>query len=148
MSGFIKIHDGFVVGVDGTVADVAVDTDPGACSCAGCSLSGSCDKEYGKSGSNKMVIKALLPKNASIPALGSEVSVGLPSGGSVKAAVLLLVIPLAVFIAVAWFCVAAGCNSAISALWAFIGFGVCYLAAYLIDRRKTSWVLIVDKAES
>lgn len=147
MNGFRKVYEGRVSGFDGGMVKVTVDSCVSDGTCAGCSLSGSCEREYKGTGVGSVIIKACLPEGSEMPAFGSAVSVGLPAGGALKATLLLLVLPLAVFIAVAFICNFFGQGNAQCTLTAFASSGLCYVATYLTERRKTPWILIVNKKD-
>lgn len=142
---YALVHSGTVVSVEHGMARVSVDAGAAGHSCAGCSLSASCGQDSKKSESSPIVLCARIPAGAQIPAVGGAVSVGLPKGRSLRAAIIMLVFPLAVFLAVACIGTLAGIDDGPLALCAVSGACVCYFIIYIVyKRRQTPWILISD----
>lgn len=97
-SGRIR-HTATVVGTAGTVVRVAIKPGSDTAGCGGCALAAVCSPA--KDDSAPVIVDADLPATVAPPAVGTTVTVEAAPGGTSIASVILLVVPLAVFLAVA-----------------------------------------------
>lgn len=142
---YALIHSGTVVSVESGKAHVSVDVGAAGHSCAGCALSASCGQDNKNAQSASVVLCARIPSGVELPDIGGIVSVGLPKGRSMRAILTMLVLPLAVFLAIACIGTVAGLDDGPLALYAIAGACICYMIIYLVSKyRPSPWILISD----
>ncbi len=124
-------HQGKVTSVDGTVVTVAVSD---SSDCAGCALTASCGARSAPS-SGHTLVEARAER---LPAVGSEVKIGLPSGVTVTAILRLLGAPLLLMIICAVVAALAGAGEGTMALSGLGAVAAWYAGLYVWRRLHPS----------
>lgn len=129
-------HSGKVVAVDNHYATVEI-TDNCSSSCGGCKLSGLCGSDGGR-----VVVQASYPED-NVPLKGQKVVIEAKGETSLKAAFLLLCLPLTAFLAAALVLSALGAPDYLSAAGAAVAALLCFIIVRISgSRRLPSWFIV------
>ena len=129
-------HSGKVVAVDFHYATVEI-TDNCSNSCGGCKLSALCGSNGGK-----VVVQVSYSKD-NVPMIGQKVVVEAKGETSLKAAFLLLCLPLTAFLAAALVLSALGAPDYLSAACAAVTALLCFAIVRISgSRRLPSWFIV------
>lgn len=129
-------HVGTLLSAAGGKAVVEIELD-GNNDCASCSIADICNS--GKS--SRIRVDADIPAGM-VAEKGARVRIAMRRNASLKASLLLLVLPLTVFLATVAALTSTGVAEASAALIAFAACGLCFAALYISrNRRPGSWTI-------